>query len=267
MSTTIFDDASLTDFFEQDQIDVLSKGAKSFVHGSYSPYAVCHLARNPFGEMTRAERAGLAQIDLERCLSAIQTERSALQIIGPCGHGKTTHLLGLQAALPDSSYVYFPEEGTQPPWPKGRPLLVDEAQRVGWWRWWQLLRRPGPLVLATHVDVSARLERAGYTVQTLDLSGLIAPELLCTILNARIEYCRLHNLTGSHSHETMDHVERHPLLLTVAQAKRLQNRFGADVRAMEEYLYTLIQSLSRTADSSNELAPTRFIDRERETAR
>ncbi len=93
-----------------------------------SPFARLQLFRNPFGELTVAERAELAVIDTERYLQWLtHSPRAALQVIGPCGHGKSTHLRALQAAwfarqpsaasgeLP--ALVYFPEEGDQPALP------------------------------------------------------------------------------------------------------------------------------------------------------
>ena len=145
-----------------------------------SPYARLQLFRNPFGELTRVERADLAIVDVDESLEWLQDTRSAPQIIGPCGHGKTTHLLAIERRMlercmimpwmAERAYVYCPEDGQQPTLPSARPLLVDEAQRLGWRRRGALLRGGGPLVVSTHVDLSRKLIRAGFRLRTLDLT-------------------------------------------------------------------------------------------------
>src|SRR5262249_43157873 len=99
-----------------------------------SPYRRWNLRRNPFGELTREERAELALVDVEQHLAELRQGRTALQFLGPCGHGKTTHLLALQRELDEAVYIYLPEDGPQPPIPAIRPLLLDEAQRLSSWQ-------------------------------------------------------------------------------------------------------------------------------------
>ncbi|MGN6135771.1 MAG: hypothetical protein ACTHOU_14885 [Aureliella sp.] len=210
-----------------------------------SPFASLRLYRNPFGELTRAERAELAQIDLGDCLSRLTHERSVLQIIGPCGHGKTTHLLAIERALPQSAYVYFPEDGFQPPLPKTRPLLVDEAQRLGWRRRRELLAGPGPLVISTHVDLERKLRRAGFEVWTLDLARPKSPSQILKILNARIAASGVQTETGKAA-------PPESLFLKIEQVVALQQRFGSNIRLIEHHLYEAFQ---RTAGKGEPWLP------------
>ncbi len=83
----------------------------------HSPFARFHLYRNPFGELTRQERAELAVVDLQplvQWLNAPTRKGQVLQFVGPCGHGKSTHLLALgrelERTLGDCPYVYFPKK-------------------------------------------------------------------------------------------------------------------------------------------------------------
>lgn len=204
-----------------------------------SPWARIGLLRNPFGELTRAERAELALIDVEACLERLAHDRSALQIIGPCGHGKTTHLLAIERAVDRCGYVYFPEDGAQPPLPCDRPLLVDEAQRLGWRRRRQLLRSSGPLVLGTHVDMSRELRRAGFEVFTIDVAIPKSPAALQRIFNRRIEASRL---AGGLA--VAGEVQPHPLCLTLDDVVALQQQFGSNIRRIEHYLYEVFQRLA-----------------------
>lgn len=208
---------------------------------SISPFARQALYRNPFGELTRQERADLALVDVESCLAKFEKPQFVLQIIGPCGHGKTTHLLAIERALQNRGlpcdYVYFPEDGRRPAVPKIRPLLVDEAQRVGWWRMRKLLTRPGPLVLGTHIDLTARFERAGFSVQTIDLSVGRSTEQLQAILNSRIESSRMPPTVD----ELQQGREGHPLCMSMDQVVELENRFGSNIRLIEQHLYEVFQ--------------------------
>lgn len=210
-----------------------------------SPFARLRLYRNPFGELTRAERAELAMIQIDECIHWLENERAALQVIGPCGHGKTTHLLAIERALPASAYVYFPEDGTQPPLPATRPLLVDEAQRVGWRRKRQLLAGPGPLVIGTHVDLAPSLRRAGFLVQTLDLAKPQRPAQLQGILNARIAASSVEsNSAGDVAATTFPDA----LYLQLEQVVALQERFGSNIRLIEHHLYEAFQRFAEKGE-------------------
>jgi hypothetical protein len=199
--------------------------------GLMSPYARLGLRRNPFGELTRDERASLAIVDITPWLPALNVERTALQFIGDKGHGKTTHLLAIHGSLPSSPYVYLPEDGPLPAIPRLRPLLIDEAQRLGRFARWRVFARGGPLVLGTHRDFSSELQRAGLQVVTIDVSAKQSPERLVQILNARIDRFRLADADSP--------------LISISQARKLQQQFGGDIRAVESYLYDLFQAAAQ----------------------
>lgn len=192
-----------------------------------------------------AERAELAVVDVERYLQWLEHSlRAALQVIGPSGHGKSTHLRALQAAwfarqpsaasgeLP--ALVYFPEEGDQPALPRSRPLFVDEAQRMRWWRRRQLLGGSGPLVLGTHRDMTRQLQSAGFQVLTVDLDQPMPPARLQEVLNRRIAASSVEPM-GPNIHD-------HALFLTIQQVVALQDRFGSNIRRIEDYLYEQFQA-------------------------
>lgn len=193
-----------------------------------NPYERFHLRRNPFGELTRGERAELAEVDVEPWLEELRNPRAVLQFLGACGHGKTTHLLAVQRRLPGSSYVYLPPEPPRPALPEERPLLVDEAQRLGWCERRRLLRGTGPLVLGSHVDLTRPLCRAGFRVRTVEVSAGMSTMRLARLLNRRIE--------ASRSGDSPD-IPR----VDAELAGTLLQRFGADVRRIEQHLYHQFQ--------------------------
>lgn len=192
-----------------------------------SPYARLNLRRNPFGELTRQERADLAVVDVERWLAEVAQGRTALQFLGPCGHGKTTHLLALGRVLSEAVYVYLPEDGPQPRITLARPLLLDEAQRLRRWQRQRVFAQQGPLVVASHEDHSQELVRAGYRVVTEHVARSTDPQRLQQLLNRRIDASR---------------AESGPLpWITEARAAELHQRFGADIRQIERVLYDEFQ--------------------------
>lgn len=205
-----------------------------------------NLFRNPFGELTRDERAELAIVDVQpilgsispsSCLSddrptATETDfclRHACQLIGQCGRGKSTHLLVLKKRLAESAYVYLPEDQPCPSIPAGRPLLIDEAQRLPRRVFRQILRSGLPLVLATHRDLSATLRRHGYRFGTCRIGLTLSIDRLMEILNRRILASR------------RDPDAPVPLIVR-GDAEILTQRFGTDIRSIENYLYEVVQS-------------------------
>jgi hypothetical protein len=194
---------------------------------SQNHWSRSNLSRNPFGELTRAQRVELAIVDVEQLSGLVPADRIAVQLMGGCGRGKTTRLLALAAHLPESSYIYLPEDGPCPPIPAGRPLLIDEAQRLPRRVRRDILMTGLPLILATHRDLSQVLRRFGYTVHQESIDEGNTPDLLCRVLNRRIESARLSAAPLS--------------LVSLEMARQLSAHFGTDIRAVESYLYDRVQ--------------------------
>ncbi len=206
------------------------------------PFAAFNLRCNPFGEKTQDDRAALAVVDAQRWVSVATQPQRAIQFIGECGRGKTTHLLALRRILPEAAYVYLPEDGPLPEIPRGRPLMIDEAQRLPCRTRRQVWRRGGALVLGTHVDLSKTLQRYGYRVETIQVERQADPEQLAKIFNRRLEAARL---------DPTRPVAR----ISREETAILLTRFETDIRAMESYLYERIQQLAGA-----DCGEVRFID-------
>lgn len=195
-----------------------------------SPYQAWNLRRNPFGELTRAERADLAVLDgLPAWLAQLKNPRTAIQFLGPCGHGKTTHLLALQRALGNATYVYYPESGGRPTLPRARPLLIDEAQRMGRYNLLRMLWGPGPLVIATHRDLGSSLRRAGFETVNVNMGAPLPTEALLKILNRRVTASSLNDAEPA-------------LKIDFPLAEALLRKYGSNVRAIEGFLYEYLQA-------------------------
>lgn len=188
-----------------------------------SPYARFNLRRNPFGELTRQERAELAVVDASEWLRMLQQSTTALQFVGECGQGKTTHLLALHRLLDSAAYVYLPEDGPHPQIPFTRPLLIDEAQRLGRRERRRTFTGGGPLVLGTHEDLHQELASYGFEVSTIDVAACRTPKFLAEVLNARILASRARNADVPQ--------------ISLSYADRLLRELGTNLRAIEQSLY------------------------------
>ena len=207
------------------------------------PWSWCNLRRNPFGELSRTERAELAVFDSSEIVKWIQCNGRAVQLMGDCGRGKTTRMLALQKQMPDASYTYLAEDEPCGPIPVGRPVMIDEAQRLSRRGRRQIFTSGLPLVLATHRDLSGPLRRAGYRVTTHPIGERSDADHIRRIMNRRIEASRL--AAGAVP------------TLTMEQAERLVANFGSDIRAMEGYLYDMVQQQKHRGHRNGEM---RFVD-------
>ncbi|MHB0955189.1 MAG: hypothetical protein ACYC6N_26205 [Pirellulaceae bacterium] len=200
-----------------------------------SPFARLNLYRNPFGELTREERGEVAIVETERWVELLRRSTAVIQFIGSCGEGKTTHLLAIARALPEASYVYLPPEGPHPKISSQRPLLIDEAERLGIWQRRRVFSRTGGLAIGTHTDLTRLLRRYGREVVTVDVAVDRSPERLMQILNRRLEASRL----------TPEAIPR----IDLSQAVQLRAAFGGDIRNIERHLYVHFQQLATHGES------------------
>ena len=183
-----------------------------------------NLRRNPFGVPEAKDWPELAIGELDE-LAAIVRAGVVVQLIGDAGRGKSTHLRGLFARLPEAAFVYV-FEGTRLEPPRAPILLIDEAQRLAP----DCLRRLAdtPLALGTHEDVSVHLRRR--EIRTIRLRGMDARRLR-GIVERRVEWARRGpGPVPTFSEETLaDLLDCH----------------GDDLRSIEARLYDVFQGLER----------------------
>lgn len=196
------------------------------------PFANLNLRRNPFGEPADEERADLAVVEcglIDRLEQSLSDPGFAVQFMGDCGRGKSTHLHALRARFPGAPYLYFAEGEKPPPIPRASVLFLDETQRLPWHTRGRVFRWDVALVLGTHRDHSRELARAGRKVETVRLAGLTTPTLR-RIIERRIEWAR-----------------RGPgpvPSLGPGSVARLHGRFNGDLLAIEDHLYDVFQTLT-----------------------
>ena len=197
------------------------------------PFAHLNLRRNPFGEFSPEEIAALAQVEIDEVAAQLGDPAFAAQFVGEKGFGKTTHLLAIRARFPGAGYVHI-AEGERGVIPAGRPLLIDEAQRLTWRQQRKVFRDPVPLVLGTHVDFHRALTRAGRRVITIRVAERMNTDRLHDLLNARIRWVR-------RGDGPLPAIRRQT-------ARRLLEQFGPDVRRIQQDLYLTFQRLSGIQD-------------------
>lgn len=187
------------------------------------PFADLNLRYNPFGELDREARAAVAEVDVGDLAARLGSPGTVVQLVGPCGRGKTTHLLALAAALPHATYVRADTDGHRR-LPDTEVLLLDEADRVGFFHRRRLWKRARSLAIATHRDLSWQLPRRA--VHTVAIGGLDLPRLT-RVVRRRIEAAR--RASGP-----LPMVPEPVLAALLAE-------FGDDLRAIEWALYERFQ--------------------------
>lgn len=198
------------------------------------PFSHLNLRRNPFGELTAAERTALAVVDCGEALRHLSLPRSVVQVIGEKGFGKTTHLLALATHFANNAYVHI-SEGQRVAIPElGEPVLIDEAQRMTLLQRRQTFLSNRRLILGTHTDFERALRRANRPTLTIPANQFTNEIRVHTLLNARIESARR---------------DDGPIpSITISTASKLFGQFKSDIRSIEHAMYDTFQQLRSIQD-------------------
>ena len=193
------------------------------------PFAHLNLRRNPFGETDLADRLDFAVIDVSHFVERLRRPGYAVQFLGDKGHGKTTHLVAIQAEFPQSVYVHL-GEGERHTFAASRPLLIDELQRVPKRQRRKLFQRPVSFALGSHEDCADELRRAGVEVETVHVGSTLTQDTLALIIERRIAWAR-----------------RSPAPVPTVGCEtvaKLLSEYRSDLRAIERHLYDVFQQLT-----------------------
>ncbi len=196
----------------------------------YLPARALGFARNPFGSLHRDEWADITVLP-----AALRDIDGHLQILGARGRGKTSLLHALtdqhQAAGRRAAYErlavgqhrYHTAPGDLD------VFLLDEAQRLGPFARWRLLRagRRCRLVLGSHRDIRRAFVRHGLALASVRLEDLITPAHVRAVIARRLAYFALDDPP--------------PVTLTPAAYVVLWERCGSDLRAAINVLYDAFQ--------------------------
>jgi hypothetical protein len=200
------------------------------------PLAFSHLnlRRNPFGDPSLEERAQLAVLDeLDQWAQFVRTPKSVIQFIGDKGRGKTTRLLALHRQFPDATYLRI-GPGERPAIQPSDPLFIDELQNYPRRLRKRLFNCQHSFAIGTHIDHTREYRRAGLRVLTIEPALAVSQELLTRAFAKRIEWAR--RAAGQVPQLKAD---------TIAA---LCYKHGTDIRAMENELYHVFQTLMELRD-------------------
>ena len=143
------------------------------------PYRAAGLKRNPF---VAEGSPGVAEEHwTDRRLPASLTLRPGVfvQVIGPKGSGKTSHLLRWRASAPGPYRHVRPGWGRLRPLPAGPVVYWDEADRALWIKAALAIqgRQAAMVVVGTHRNLSPMARKAGFRVETHELGRLTPKEV------------------------------------------------------------------------------------------
>lgn len=195
------------------------------------PFSTLNLRFNPFGELPPHLRARAAVVDVEPLVDALSSPGTAVQLVGPCGHGKSTHLLALSDRLPEARHLRLWSDEPVPEAERTPVLLLDEADAVWPWQRLRLLRTANAVAIGVHRSIALELRALGFQVRTVRVDHTDLPQLE-QIVTQRIELARL----GDGPVPTVSH----------RRLAALHRRHGPHVRAIEAELYQHFQDLRRT---------------------
>ena len=183
-----------------------------------------NLRWNPFGEPDQSERPALVTGDVSEWVTDLQGPGVALQFLGDHGRGKSSRLLAIHR---DGGFPYFRAGRQVVPIQPG-VLLVDEVEELSPWRRWRIFQTSNSLALATHVDQSPGLLRAGLKVKTVRVGGVSA-HALAAMFSRRIAWARRQD-------GPVPFVPADTIALLI-------ERFDDDIRGMETWLYDCVQAM------------------------
>lgn len=193
-------------------------------------YADLNLERNPFGALTREQRARIAVFDVDERIEQMRSGK-AVVFVGGHGRGKSIRLQALARRFEGAEYRRVHRDEAWPN-PEGRgPLLVDEIQFLDRKRRRRLWRVTRPVAVASHEAWEEEMAVEGRESVTVDLDQPLELEDLAAFLRRRIELCR-----------------RRPgpiPTLSGEALRRLRENYGSNHRGMQDHLYEVFHRLER----------------------
>ncbi|WP_432560209.1 hypothetical protein [Granulicoccus sp. GXG6511] len=215
---------------------------------SDSGYARLGLTGNPF--VAEAEPGVVPELWIARAgvpPPPQPAHRTLVQLIGPKGAGKTSHLLRWREAAP-GPYHYVPPGRGRWRRPPIAPLVYwDEADRMAAatrrWALRQAFRRGATVVAGTHEDLSGVARASGLEVVTYEFPAL-SPAALQAWSRLRIEAVALPGRTST-------------LVLDPVTARDICLRAGASLRdaAVDLHIWAAERAAARQAGAHAPVDP------------
>lgn len=196
-------------------------------NNKHLPFAHLNLRFNPFGELTREQRAATAIVNLDDIPELLLKSRIAVQFIGEHGRGKSTHLIALHKQFNNSPYTQI-HIGDKPTFSNDDSQFIDSIEILPASRRKKIYRSTKILAITTHIDLSKELQAAGFKVISKRIF-VDNEQNIKKIFDRRIELARRD--TGSLPD------------IDIKSVRTLITKFNDDIRAMEHHLYDVFQQL------------------------
>jgi hypothetical protein len=197
------------------------------VNNKQLPFAHLNLRFNPFGELTREQRAATAIVELEDIPEHFSKNRIAIQFIGEHGRGKSTHLIALHKQFKQSPYTQI-HIGDKPTFNTDDIQFIDSIEMLPAARRKKIYHSTNILAITTHNDLTKELQTAGFEVISKRIF-VDNEQQIKQIFDRRIELARRN--TGSLPN------------IDINTVRSLITKFNDDIRAMENHLYDVFQQL------------------------
>lgn len=194
-------------------------------------YKKLNLKKNPFGELTVAERKMLAVVDdakINEWLQLVNSPNHILQLVADHGRGKTTHLLKLHEQCSDIPYIKLIQPINMQ-WINTPTYFVDSIENLSLPARLKLYKKYHSLVVTTHRNLSYEMKMMGKHVTSIDVSQMSLNHLYAMFAK-RVDF-----VSGN---------EKYPVP-SMQLLQNLQTHFGDDIRSMEGVLFELYFLLSR----------------------
>ncbi|MCA9934913.1 MAG: hypothetical protein H6662_11075 [Ardenticatenaceae bacterium] len=198
------------------------------------PFHALGYSRNPFGALTDEEWTAVAILPQAIC-DVLPHGCRHVQVLGPKGAGKSTTLRKMAAELRAGRrravYEYLPEgqHYFSTNLHDVEIFCLDEVQRLNWWYLLRLVRwggTQGRLILGSHRDLTKWFGWQRPFLTTFYLPDLITRDHWQKAITARLRYFA---------------IKENPHTLSAEEIKQLYEKFGADMREGEYYLYEVWQ--------------------------
>lgn len=198
-------------------------------------YKKLNLKKNPFGELTVAERKMLAVVDdakINEWMKLVNSPNHILQLVADHGRGKTTHLLKLHEQCSDIPYIKLIQPINMQ-WINTPTYFVDSIENLSLPARLKLYKKYHSLVVTTHRNLSYEMKMMGKHVTSIDVSQMSLNHLYAMFAK-RVDF-----VSGN---------EKYPVP-SMQLLQNLQTHFGDDIRSMEGVLFELYFLLSRQQNS------------------
>ena len=253
--------------------DMRISGHPKWLNHPARRYARWGLFRNPFTPIPDHDIATAevtAVVDIEAIVSFLIQPRTAVQILGHAGSGKSTHLNAVASRLSVPTTYVPPWTGAPEPirrWfgsphirdlviPGGSVVAIDEAQRLPRRIRYAVMRTAPRLIFATHRNLRRSLAAFDFSIRTIRATdrfgGIDAVEQIGELLHRRIAAAIDPGDGPGVAAENRRRAAIFQSRFDSAKCRQLHRRYRTRIRSLMDDLY---EATERELDSDQAVQP------------